>query len=465
MSNVRVTKAQLWWRRYVAALGLTVLVIFVGIVGTNVAVDMKLARITRVRLDEASASGSVSNFLVIGSDTRAFVDNAQDASQFGSATSQRGQRSDTMMIVHVDPKRKRNLVVSIPRDLVVDIPGRGSQRINAAFNDGPQKVIDTVKANFGVRIQHYVEVDFAAFQGIVNAIGKVPVYFPYPARDRKSGLDVPAAGCQALDGHQALAYVRSRYLEYRIDGRWRDASPRADLDRIDRQHEFLRKLADTAVRAGMSNPLTASRIVDRIVAKLTVDTKMSRGDLLGLVNAFRKVDPNAPGALEMVTLPNEPGGAGTLQLKQPDADAMLARLRDDGKHHAEVASVKPGDVRVQVLNASGVTGLAGRTLDQLEGGGFVGAGAGNTSRATGTSVRYASGAADKGALVQARLGRGDLVGDDTLGADADVVVVLGTDATGPAVPASGAGQASTGSAAATTATTQAKQTAAAAPAC
>src|SRR5690349_21099991 len=288
MSNVRVTKAQLWWRRYVAALGLTVLVIFVGIVGTNVAVDMKLARITRVRLDEASASGSVSNFLVIGSDTRAFVDNAQDASQFGSATSQRGQRSDTMMIVHVDPKRKRNLVVSIPRDLVVDIPGRGSQRINAAFNDGPQKVIDTVKANFGVRIQHYVEVDFAAFQGIVNAIGKVPVYFPYPARDRKSGLDVPAAGCQALDGHQALAYVRSRYLEYRIDGRWRDASPRADLDRIDRQHEFLRKLADTAVRAGMSNPLTASRIVDRIVAKLTVDTKMSRGDLLGLVNAFRK---------------------------------------------------------------------------------------------------------------------------------------------------------------------------------
>jgi LCP family protein required for cell wall assembly len=444
---------------------LTVLVIIVGIVGTNVAVDMKLARITRVRLDEASASGSVSNFLVIGSDTRAFVDNAQDASQFGSATSQRGQRSDTMMIVHVDPKRKRNLVVSIPRDLVVDIPGRGSQRINAAFNDGPQKVIDTVKANFGVRIQHYVEVDFAAFQGIVNAIGKVPVYFPYPARDRKSGLDVPAAGCQALDGRQALAYVRSRYLEYRVDGRWRDASPRADLDRIDRQHEFLRKLADTAVRAGMSNPLTASRIVDRIVAKLTVDTKMSRGDLLGLVNAFRKVDPNAPGALEMVTLPNEPGGAGTLQLKQPDADAMLARLRDDGKHHAEVASVKPGDVRVQVLNASGVTGLAGRTLDQLEGAGFVGAGAGNTSRATGTSVRYANGAADKGALVQARLGRGDLVGDDTLGADADVVVVLGTDATGPAASASGAGQASTSSAAATTATTQAKQAAAAAPAC
>jgi LCP family protein required for cell wall assembly len=460
-----VSKVQLWWRRYVAALGLTVLVIVVGIVGTNVAVDMKLARITRVRLDEASASGSVSNFLVIGSDTRAFVDSAQDASQFGSATSQRGQRSDTMMIVHVDPKRKRNLVVSIPRDLVVDIPGRGSQRINAAFNDGPQKVIDTVKANFGVRIQHYVEVDFAAFQGIVNAIGRVPVYFPYPARDRKSGLDVPVAGCQALDGRQALAYVRSRYLEYRIDGRWRDASPRADLDRIDRQHEFVRKLADTAVRAGMSNPLTASRIVDRIVAKLTVDTKMSRGDLLGLVNAFRKVDPNAPGALEMVTLPNEPGSGGTLQLKQPDAEAMLARLRDDGKHHADVVSVKPGDVRVQVLNASGTTGLAGRTLDELERAGFVGAGAGNTSGATGTSVRYATGAADKAALVQARLGRGELVGDDTLGADADVVVVLGTDATGPAAPAPGAGQASTPGAAATAATTPAQHPAPAAPAC
>jgi LCP family protein required for cell wall assembly len=449
----------------VAALGLTMLVIVVGIVGTNVAVDMKLARITRVKLDEASTSGSVTNFLVIGSDTRAFVDNAQDASEFGSAASQRGQRSDTMMIVHVDPKRKRNLVVSIPRDLVVDIPGRGSQRFNAAFNDGPQKVIDTVKANFGVRIQHYVEVDFAAFQGIVDAIGRVPVYFPYPARDRKSGLSVAAPGCQELDGRQALAYVRSRYLEYRIAGHWSDASPRADLDRIDRQHEFVRKLADTAVRAGIGNPLTASRIVDRIVTKLTVDTKMSRGDMLGLVEAFRKVDPASPGALEMATLPNRPGGHGTLALEQPDADAMLARLRDDGKHRTGPSAVKPGDVRVQVLNASGTTGLAARTLDQLERAGFVGAGTGNASRAADTRVRYADGAGEKAALVQARLGGGELVADATLGTDVDVVAVLGADYRGPA-PANGTGSRSAGTSvtsgtkAATPATTKR-----AAPAC
>lgn len=428
---------ELWRRRYVTALVLSFAFIATGIVGANVAVDLKLAHIKRISLVESSSASNVANYLVIGSDSRAFVDNEQDARAFGSASRAGGQRSDTMMVVHVDRHRHRSLVVSIPRDLVVDVPGHGRERVNAAFNDGPQRVIDTIKANFGVAVNHYVEIDFRAFQGIVDAIGRVPVAFPYPARDKKAGLSV-GAGCQALDGRQALAYVRSRSLEYLVDGRWTDASPRADLDRIDRQHEFLRKLAETAVHAGMHNPLTASRIVDKIVDKLVVDDKMSRGDILGLVDAFRKVDPNAPGALEMTTLPNVPDGGGTLALKQPDADALLARLRDDGRGAQDAARVKPRDVRVQVRNASGVDGLAGRTLAQLEHDGFTGAGTGNSPSATTTRIRYATGAGAKASLVQSKLhGAGVLTEDGTLGGDADVLVVLGADVGTPAAqPAS-----------------------------
>ena len=431
----------MWRRRYVTALVLCIACIATGIVGANVAVDLKLAHIKRISLVESTPATSVANYLVIGSDSRAFVDNSQEARAFGTAASQGGQRSDTMMIVHVDPHRHRNLVVSIPRDLVVDVPGHGTERINAAFNDGPQRVIDTIKADFGVAINHYVEINFLAFQGIVDAIGRVPVAFPYPARDKKSGLSV-GAGCQALDGQQALAYVRSRSLEYLVDGQWRDASPRADLDRIDRQHQFLRQLAQAAVHAGIRNPLTASRIVDSIVGKLVVDDRMSRGNILGLVNAFRTVDPNAPGALEMTTLPNVPAQGGTLALKEPDADALLTRLRDDGRGgEHDTTGVKPSEVRVEVRNASGVNGLAGRTLAQLEHDGFTGAGTGNAPSDTTTRIRYAPGAVTKASLVLAQLnGAGVLTEDSSLGGDVDVLVVLGADAgTHRAAPPTAAG--------------------------
>ena len=150
-------------------------------------------------------------------------------------------RSDTMMVLHADGKN--SYAVSFPRDLYVNIPGHGKGKINAAFNEGPQEVIDTLKADFNVDIQHYVEVNFKTFEDIVNAVGSVPVYFPYPARDQLSGLGpTPAAGCYHLDGAPALAYVRSRHLEYFIDGRWRDASPQADIDRIARQQDFIKKL-------------------------------------------------------------------------------------------------------------------------------------------------------------------------------------------------------------------------------
>ena len=117
------------------------------------------------------------------------------------------------MVAHVDPKTAPASSCRSPATSGSTFPGIGNAKINAAFNAGPQRVIETIEHDFDIPISHYLEVDFAGFRKIVNAIGTIPIYFPHPARDRKTGLDINTAGCQHLNGDQALAYVRSRYYE------------------------------------------------------------------------------------------------------------------------------------------------------------------------------------------------------------------------------------------------------------
>ena len=444
---------RVWWRRYVIALGLALALIATGIAAANVVVDQKLASIHRVgnvRLSDSGHPARAGNYLVLGSDSRAFVDTTQQAQQFGSAASQTGQRSDTMMIVHVEPKSKQSLLISIPRDLWVQIPGHGMAKINAAFDYGKtpaeqvQSVIDTIKLNFNVDIDHFLLVDFVTFQGIVDAVGKVSVYFPSRARDTFTGLDVPAPGCFSMNGPQALSYVRSRHLQYFVDGHWQDADGLADIGRINRQQNFVRHLADVAVKASLRNPLTANAVADKVVSKLTVDSALSKGDIFGLVNAFRRVDPNSPNALQMVTLPWVNGapqqGQAVLNLKEPDAEQVLAQLRVFGKPIASpgsAPSVKPAEVKVRVLNGTGVSGQAATTLTELEKAGFPGAGTGNGVHSARTSIHYLPGMLEKAKLVQSYLGVGQLVVDRTI-VDADVLTVLGRDFQGVVTPGASA---------------------------
>jgi polyisoprenyl-teichoic acid--peptidoglycan teichoic acid transferase len=422
-----------WLRRYLVALGLTFLLMVSSIVIVNIYIDNEISAIRRVpNLNVASSPGQAGNFLLIGSDSRAFVESEQQAQAFGNRAQQTGQRSDTMIIVHVDPDQKKSLLVSFPRDLWVDIPGQGMSKINAAFNSGPQKVIDTFKANFQIEIHHYVEIDFASFPGIVDAIGTVPVYFPAPARDDFTGLITFAAGCYHLDGATALKYVRSRSLQYFEDGKWTNASPRADLDRIARQQNFMRRLATVGYHKATSNPLRAKTIADRVVAKLKADTQLNREDVFNLVNTFRTVDPANPNGLEMITLPvvgdTIRGGGSIVRLDQPDADQVLARLRQFGPPPGAPKPLLPTEVHVRVLNGSGQGGLAGSTLMTLQDQyGFAPAGTGNDGKVSVTQVRYVPQAAAKAKLVQSYLGGvGVFVADPQI-VDADVVVVLGRD--------------------------------------
>jgi LCP family protein required for cell wall assembly len=420
-------------RRYLIALGLSCAVIIGGLVTVNASVNSKLARIHRVKgltlAKEPHANSG--NFLVIGSDSRGFVHNSAEAAAFGNPQQQSGQRSDTMMIAHVDASQKHIIIVSLPRDTLVVIPGRGRDKLNAAFNAGPQLLIDTIQNNFRVKINHYVEVGFDSFAGIVDAIGHVPVAFPAPAFDVCTGLYVPVAGTAQLDGGAALQYVRSRHLQFYRNGAWRDASPRADLDRIARQQGFIRQLATLAFKKAEKDIFAANDIANSIVGKLGVDDQLAKnhGELLAFVRTFRDVNPADSSGMETITMPVQ--GQGTtavpLTLKQPDADELLLRLNRFGGPVPLSRNLPPAQIHVHVVNGTGVKGKATSVLQQLSALGFVSAGVGDGPPTAETEVRYRPQDLPAARTVQGYLGGSGTLVDDPSLPDSSVVVLLGSD--------------------------------------
>jgi LCP family protein required for cell wall assembly len=173
-----------------------------------------------------------------------------------------GQGTDTIMLVHVPGigSSAPTSVVSIPRDSYVPIPGYGKDKINAAFAlGGPVLLAQTVEQATGIRLDHYAEIGFGGFAAVVDALGGVTMCPPEPITDPLAGIDLPA-GCQKLDGRNALGYVRSR------------ATPRADLDRMVNQRQFMSALLHRASSPAVwLNPLRWFSVESSTTAALTVD--------------------------------------------------------------------------------------------------------------------------------------------------------------------------------------------------
>jgi LCP family protein required for cell wall assembly len=322
--------------------------------------------------------------------------------------------------------------VSFPRDLWLNIPGRGASKINAAFNDGPQRVIETLNANFNIPIHHYLEVNLAGFQSLVDAIGSVPIRFPTPARDEKSGLQILSAGCRHMNGTDALAYVRSRFYEYKetSTSEWK-LDPTFDLGRIRRQQYFLRSLAEVAINTAAKRPLKASNILNKTFDSLTKDRNLGLTDLRDLAATMREADP---AIVEMLTVPTKPAkikGQDVLVLDRAKARPIFKRLRsfEPAPKLIIPKDVVPSQVKVKVLNGSGVINQAKRTLTALAAAGFGRVEPpGNADRSdySSTEVRYGKGGKHKAQLVAAYLGVGTLRDQKNV-AGADVTVVLGDD--------------------------------------
>lgn len=296
-------------------------------------------------------------------------------------------------------------MVSFPRDLWVDIAGQeGRDRINTAFEGGPQQLIRTITQDFGIPIHHYVQVDFAGFKSLVDAVDGVEVYLPAPVRDRAddgtnpSGLNISDSGCVSLSGDQALSYVRSRNFQELVDGTWR-ADPSGDLGRIARQQDFIRRAMSEAISEDLLNPAKVNDLVDVGIDNVTVDRDLDARDLVSLGKRFRSLTPDS---LQQFSLPVENGnvgGASVLFLEDgAETEAILDVFR--GVEPVGPDEVAPSAVTARVLNGTGVAGQAAGAREGLTAAGFTVTGVGDAAGGGATTeVRYGAGQEAKARLL------------------------------------------------------------------
>lgn len=392
---------------------LAVVVIVAGLLGWS---TWKLNSIDRVDVAlKSSENDQPQNFLIVGSDTRALADNkSADADGIyggGKEVAPGGQRADTIVVARVDPKATSVELLSIPRDLWVRKAGSQSKgRINATYNGGAQSLIDTVQQDLGISINHYVEVNFDGFKGLVQAIGGVPMYFDRAMFDPNTGLRIKKAGCYNLDPIQALAFARSRHLSYSNGKKW-VADPTGDEGRITRQQIFLRRSMAKVATMGISDVNTVRKLIDVGISSVKLDSSLSVNDMLVFARRFSAYD-----ASSMVThrLPTTSyttgGGASVLLLDEANSAGVLDIFRGAAAGSRPRAStttvpggVRAGSLTVDVYNASGVSGVARAVSSQL---GVLGFAAGTVTNAPVVAVntlKHAKGESAAAQLVASQL--------------------------------------------------------------
>jgi LCP family protein required for cell wall assembly len=362
------------------------------------------------------------NFLLVGADSDDGLA-ADDPARAGRGNVG-GVRSDTIMVVRVDPKSNDAKVLSFPRDLWVDVPGLGKGRINSSLEfGGPDKLIETIKTNFDIDINHYVQVNFAGFKGLVDKIGGVPVYFDTPVKDQ-GGLNVTSAGCNTLDGTGALAYVRARHMKYlNENGYWKSLDPTSDLGRISRQQDFIKRVLTRAIKKGARNPRTLTALINTGVTNIRLDKGTTVGDLISLGKAFRNFDPNALQTYNLPVVGTVRGGADVLDLQTGSAEPIIAQFRGTGS--TSTGELTPASIAVAVQNGSGTQNQASEASSTLALAGFKMSEPGSTAGVPRTQVRYAPGMEAQAALVARHLFADvELIADEAV---PEITVVTGPD--------------------------------------
>ncbi len=356
-------------------------------------------------------SGDALYFLVVGSDSRAGL---ADLTNFGPAG---GERGDVIMLVRLDSSTGTARILSIPRDLWVDIPGHAKGKINAAYAyGGPALMVETIRQNLGIPVNHYVEVGFTGFIAMVDQIGGIELDFPYPARDASSGLNV-AAGNQVLDGKTALAYARSRKYQELQNGSWVSVEAN-DIGRTKRQQEVVGAILRSLKRP--SSIAEAGQIASAVSRHLTIDANLASSSVAGLAWNFRRL---LSGQFDATTLPVDLatiGGASVVLAREPDASAAVADFLTGG------GTARPL-IGVQVLNGNGIGGSAGRVAQQLEEAGFAVLSIGdakNKDYAT-TTIMVPEGST-AGQIIRDDLGFGTVITGE-IDAAFDAVVIVGAD--------------------------------------
>jgi LCP family protein required for cell wall assembly len=345
---------------------------------------------------------SALNILIIGSDSR-----AGSNAQYGTGV--QGARSDTMLLMHISPRRNGVTMISFPRDSMVpqlackgDNQGHAGQQadntqeqLNATFNSGGAPCLwKTLEALTGVRIDHFVQLDFSGFQTMVNAVGGVNVCLPVAVDDPASKLNL-GAGQHHVDGAQALAFVRERHI-----------GTGSDLQRIQRQQYFMAALAKEALSSNvLANPGKLYSLANAVTKSLTADTQLSVSNMVQIAQSMRSTQAGAVRFISAPTIP-DPGNSNRVDFDPAAAPQLFDAIKYDTVSHTapkkakttkkgpakpSQPALKPSQVKVQVLNGSTVSGLAGQTGTQLGQEGFNVLGTGNaTTSVAKTVIQYAS---------------------------------------------------------------------------
>jgi LCP family protein required for cell wall assembly len=358
------------------------------------------------------------NILVLGSDTR-----FDQGRGYGSPATLNTDHSDTLLIVHIAANRKWANVMSIPRDSWVNIPacrmsnGQMSSpttfKINEAFTIGTLNgnntdlgtacTIKTVEKDTGIRIDHFVVVNFAGFKDMVKAVDGVPECNTKPINDPKSGLHL-SKGHHVLNGRQALGYVRARYT----------LGNGSDLERITRQQAFMSSLV-ARVKSKLLNPLAIYRFLDAATKSLTIDSQL--GGIRGLYNLAMSVRNLPPSRVTFFTLPTyprsyvDPTDTADVMWTQPQASLIFQAFRNDVPvskallKHPATPQLSPHTVAVRVLNGSGTYGLESTVAAALTQEGFkvTGTGVATSQTVTETVIRYHKGQEQKALLLASKV--------------------------------------------------------------
>ena len=435
-------------RRILLGAGLAAILILGALAGYGEYLNHEIRRLD-VRGLTASPSSGVENILMVGSTSRCVLQ--QQNAAFGLCSQGvTGVNSDVVMLLHLDPNKKKVSILSIPRDLFVpNARTTGANKIDAALYQGPSQLVAAIQQDFGIPVQHYVVLNFDTFQGIVNALGGIKMYFPMPVFDAQSDLDIRQTGCLPLNGFEALAVVRARHLQYKPPTvttfnhyAW-PYDPQSDLSRIRRDHEFIRVLAGEVSKRGLANPLTDQSLVSAVAPDLQVDSGLSATDMINLVLTFHGVSPAGAPQATMPVLVHaglsyyyQGYDYGSVELTSEPEDrqaiAQFLGLPAGRDTMTGAALPSPSSVAVSVVNGSGLYGQAATTAQALGALGFQATAAGSVSPAANPSetlVVYNAKAA--GALAAAEAVAQNLTGAVVLDAGqptggAEVTVVTGT---------------------------------------
>lgn len=331
-------------------------VVVVGLIvallgGGYVYAKWRFDQITKISVPHITypVPGQPFNILAIGSDSRVGL-SAQLAQQTG-ATSVSGQRSDVVKIIHVDPVHATVSIVSIPRDTVVTLLANTNlygkyNRINVNIGAGPSLLAQTITANFGIPINHVIEVSFGGLVNAAEAIGGVYLSFAHPVRDVESGLYVPHAGCRNINGSQALALARSRHLLYSLSNTpwpkngvalyragqlsalanegW-DYDGTSDYGRIIRQNAFLRAMF-SRVKGSLSDPFKIDAFLKNLPKGVAIDSTFTFNGLIGLGLKFHGFNAAAMQTFTLPTYPGKLGAADVLFVQEPQTQQLLTQV-------------------------------------------------------------------------------------------------------------------------------------------